>query len=252
MICRICNKDTGKETFVFRELMYGSNESFVYYLCQFCNCLQIGTIPSNLKTYYPDGYYSFNLEANESLKYRTKMYLYRIISFFIGNFFKEPSVVKFGIQFKDRRKKIIDIGCGEGRLLKEMKEYGFTDLTGVDPFIKEPRLYRHLKILKKDISEVNERYDIIMSHHSLEHLPDPGSFFKIIAQLLNSSGRFILRIPIFPNYIWNKYQAYWIQLDPPRHIYTYSLKGIEMLCHRNGLEINQVSYDGVPWSLAST
>ncbi len=40
------------------------------------------------------------------------------------------------IKFRDR---ILDVGCGNGSLLAQLLKIGFTNLTGVDPFINEEK-----------------------------------------------------------------------------------------------------------------
>jgi SAM-dependent methyltransferase len=232
--------------------MFGTQELFNYILCENCNCLQINSIPPNLDIYYPENYYSFNNTRNSTIKYRVKKTIYKILSAFKGDFYEPPSFKKYGLLFNDRKKEILDIGCGDGKLLYELNENGFTHLTGIDPNAKFEIQIRSIKLFKKELGDLRGQFDIIMSHHSLEHMPDPDMVFKSVNRLLKTSGRLILRIPIFPNYIWEKYQTNWIQLDPPRHIYTFSLKGIDILCKNNGLSIVSIEYDGEPWSIAST
>ena len=67
--CRICHNTDGNKTFLAKEMMLGLRESFEYFECQCCGCLQISTIPNDLGRFYPQGYYSFNATPKLSDNY---------------------------------------------------------------------------------------------------------------------------------------------------------------------------------------
>src|SRR6266508_5024812 len=60
--CRICGNENIHPRFIAREMMFGTKETFEYFQCGDCGCLQIRNIPANLEDYYPPEYYSFNLK----------------------------------------------------------------------------------------------------------------------------------------------------------------------------------------------
>lgn len=252
MICRICNNAFGNELITLNEQMFGTGEKFHYQICGNCNSMQIAIIPQNLNSYYPDTYYSLSEYKNPSFKQYFKRKIFNVFSYLKGDYFKNPSFLEYGITYNERQKQILDIGCGNGKLLWEMKELGFRNLTGIDPHLKKVHKSRVLKLLNCDIEQVTGSFDIIMSHHSLEHLTDPHVFFRCVSKILRANGRIIVRIPIYPNYIWNMYSIKWIQLDPPRHIFTFTIKAIEYLCALYNLEVSRINYDSQPWSLAGT
>ena len=139
---------------------------------------------------------------------------------------------------------ILDIGCGSGQLLLDLNQSGFKNLTGIDPYIKSDIVYDNdVKIFKKEISALECNYDLIMLHHSFEHMPKPLNVFKNISRLLNKSGRVLLRTPTTSSYAWKHYGINWVQLDAPRHLFLHSLKSIEILASTVNLKIKDIVYD---------
>ena len=151
-------------------------------------------------------------------------------------------------QWKDA---ILDVGCGNGSLLSKLFQMGFTNLTGIDPFIEESRNYGNLEVKKQDIFETTGRFDLIMMHHSLEHMFNPLQVLQKAYSLLNAGKYLLLRIPIMGNYGWKKYGTYWCGIDAPRHIFIPSAEGIKLLAKQAGFEIRDFTYDSsdyVIWS----
>ena len=65
MNCRICNHSEGKHYNAI-EMMFGMKESFGYFECDNCGCLQIKEFPGNMSQYYPPNYYSFSTVSDSA------------------------------------------------------------------------------------------------------------------------------------------------------------------------------------------
>ena len=72
MNCRICGNAEDNRTFEVREMMFGTRETFTYFQCAKCGCLQMVEIPSDMSRYYPPEYYSFNLSPERLFTNRVK------------------------------------------------------------------------------------------------------------------------------------------------------------------------------------
>ncbi|MEB0263359.1 MULTISPECIES: class I SAM-dependent methyltransferase [unclassified Mucilaginibacter] len=68
--------------------------------------------------------------------------------------------------------KFLDIGCGKGQLICELFNLGFEHVTSVDKFIGNEILHGfNVEVLKKDLSEMpSNTYDVLITHHVLEHM----------------------------------------------------------------------------------
>ena len=100
--------------------------------------------------------------------------------------------------------KILDMGCGVGYFLDEMKEQGYTDLTGITLSpndIKACEDKGHA-IKKYDMSFLpqkdgyyDESVDFIFSRHSLEHSPYPIFTLVEYNRVLKQHGKIYIEMP---------------------------------------------------------
>jgi len=242
--CKVCNGPLA-EGFMVREMMLGKRDEFEYAQCTNCGTIQILEIPKNIEDYYPEYYYSFKediplikrLSGSKRLfnKYRIKR-KYREQNIPIFRYLKPLKTTPSS--------RILDIGCGRGKLICEMFNLGFENVQGVDKFVTAEYDYDYgVKVLKKDLSELeNKRYNLLMMHHVFEHMDEPLEELKKCFELLKSKGYLIIRIPVVGR-AWDIYGKDWIQLDAPRHFFIHTEKSMTLLAERAGFEIANIIYD---------
>jgi SAM-dependent methyltransferase len=144
------------------------------------------------------------------------------------------------VQFDD---KILDVGCGNGGLLKSLNRIGFTNLTGIDPFNDKDLFFGDIKIYKKDLFKMVGKYDFIMLNHVLEHLDEPQRIVKKLYDLLNNGRYLLIRTPVMNTYAWDTYNTDWMSLDAPRHLIIHTIKSIQLLCDMTGFKLDDVVFD---------
>ena len=88
--------------------------------------------------------------------------------------------IKDHLSSLDKNVSILDVCCGDGVGLLEMKQMGFTNVTGVelcDDKIKRAQSLSGFEILKKDICsgsfDFGQEFDVIYSSHTIEHVLHP-------------------------------------------------------------------------------
>lgn len=252
MNCRVCSS-SDYDTYVVKELHYKIGDPFRYMHCKKCGCLQIETFPEDMSRYYPKNYYSLINPQNADTflsKIKRLPYFYSI---FRRNYRDKIAHRIFGptrfdiFNFLKIRKstRILDVGCGNGyKYLYPLRELGFVNVLGCDPFLDAPIVYSNgLEILKTDILGINGNWDLIMYHHSFEHVSNPHENLSKVAQLLSPNGVCLIRIPTVSSYAWSHYKEYWYQLDAPRHFFLHSIDSIKYLANKHGLELERVVYD---------
>lgn len=257
LVCRICGNERENRTVVAREMMFGTREEFEYLECSACGTLQICEVP-DLSRHYPEGYLSFDASvpvAETAFRRATTRYvgqhllkgtsligkwLYRK-SPWLGGYFPE-SLRRFplGIDFNSH---ILDFGCGDGALLRSLHYFGFTDLTGADAFIEQDIVHPEgLTIYKRGLSQLEPPFDLIMLHHSFEHLADPARTLEELRNLMQETSWCLIRIPV-KGYAWEKYGTNWVQMDPPRHLFLYTEKAFRELVEAAGFSVEYSYYD---------
>lgn len=257
MKCKICGNTKNNKAYHVLEMMYDTRQKFNYIECFCCGCLQIDDFPKDMEAYYPSNYYSFqNAEDVYEKTPKRKTRFDESILF--------PSEKKRFDFFKKRKEKrgkslfsgligklkktdrILDVGCGSGRLPYALSRVGFKNLLGVDPFLeKDIRFKNGLEILKKDILDLPDsmKFDVIMFHHSLEHIKEQLKVLEKTKKLLSKNGFCLIRIPIASSWAWKHYRENWVQLDAPRHFFLHTVKSLEYLANKVGLELQDVKYD---------
>jgi SAM-dependent methyltransferase len=249
MKCRICGNSADNSPITLHEMMYGTQEPFEYFTCGACGCLQIADIPGDLSRYYPNDYYSYT-PAGESCRKpgflsRKKFDAIFFNTGFVGkmlNRLKPEAYTQFRCFQKvslTRRSSILDVGCGSGRDLVKMREYGFSNLMGIDPYIPESIDYgQGLTIRRMPLCDLDGTWDIIKFNHVFEHISDPVDTLRHVQRLLSPEGTCIIRVPVVPCHAFDEYGMYWMQLDAPRHLYLFSAASMELLAGNVGLRVD--------------
>lgn len=258
--CRICGNIDNNQSYTVHEMMLGTGDKFTYFQCGSCGCLQISSFPENISEYYPENYYSYDTfcKLNKPRLFRSwidkkrvenELYKPNMIGK-LSNFISKPlDYIPFikpaNIQKNDA---ILDIGCGTGRLLQRMAMGGFSDLTGLDPYISQDITYDSgVHIIKQDItdfsSQTKKKFRLIMLHHSFEHMPNPHEVIYSLTSLLDKDGILLIRVPLVDSYAWRTYKENWVQLDAPRHFYLHTKKSMGLLFSKAGLKLETTLYD---------
>jgi len=256
----ICDNTKDNICYDVKEMMFGFNDYFNYMECGECGCLQLINIPENLSKYYPDNYYSFEQNRASGIK----KFLLDLIDKAIAHKYKKsegvmgkllctlfpeilPPIEPSGNVFD---KKILDVGCGNGKLLKKLAALGFTNLFGVDLFIEKdmvlnlPNL-KEIKILKGTLFDIQESFDIIMFNTSFEHMLEQKEILLRARAILHETGTCIIKIPTTSSYAWKTYRENWFGLDAPRHLFLHSTNSINKLSKKCGLKIEKIIYDSL-------
>lgn len=269
--CRICGVQGKHPVYDVREMMFGTREAFYYFQCTACGCLQIKEIPEDLGRFYPPDYYSFSLKPK--LPGHGALYRWlqkpRCRTALFGKGFKLNALLKPHIELptelfekaggistgevlkkcgiKDFSACFLDVGCGTySHWLTHLGGLGFHNLLGADPFINADKYHGNIRIFKRELNDIEGKFDLITLHHSLEHMPRQREVLQAARARLKEGGVCLVRIPIVSSLAWEKYGVSWVELDAPRHLYLHSVSSITDIGRRAGLELTDIVYDSLP------
>lgn len=252
--CKVCNSSDIILLDAF-ESLFGTNEKFEYYECKDCGLVWLNDIITDYSPYYKN-YYSFesaytnsfissikNILTNRIYSYlvfqnKNDVFgrcLYQIFrSRFAHSYLNIFSYIKNIKSNIDLETKILDYWCWNwDSFIKNILKLWFKNIYGIDPFL----LTSTDRILKNIKDYNGKKFDIITLFHSLEHIEDPLPILIGLKESLEDDGLLIVELPIKSIYLWNLYRENYYPLDPPRHIYLYSLEALFLLFANVGLNI---------------
>ena len=225
MECRICGDNVGRE-YSAREMMFGLRDPFTYFECSGCGCLQLVDVPADMSRYYPENYYSFNCTQSTRrigalrrwfARQRTRGQIFggRGIGPFLARLRPRPDFSFFAhrpLSCPDAA--VLDVGCGGGELLRSLAQAGCRALTGIDPFLPgDSRPVPGLRLLARSIDELSDgAYELVMFHHSFEHLPDQLGTLRAVSRLLRPEGWCLICVPVATSLARQMYGADWVDL----------------------------------------
>lgn len=140
------------------------------------------------KAVYTDHYYNQRYKSSLFHKRGDKVYAYR-------------HWVHYILQFVRKGGRLLEVGCGQGYFLRQAEKtyetYG-TDLSEYATMYAFHETVGHTPMTVADSVDLpyrSESFDIVIALDMVEHLDDPGRFFREAYRLLKQGGVLIIKTP---------------------------------------------------------
>jgi 2-polyprenyl-3-methyl-5-hydroxy-6-metoxy-1,4-benzoquinol methylase len=156
--------------------------------------------------------------------------------------YKKTLIREHGDILKNKNKKILDIGCGAGFLLRVLEEQGFKNLVGVEIDASQANEAKkglsHSFIFNEDVfsffNNNKEKYDIVFLYDLIEHINKENivPLLKLIHNSLNMDGIIIIKTPNADSPLFASRMRY---LDFTHEI-LFNKESIEMVLREAGFK----------------
>lgn len=140
-------------------------------------------------------------------------------------------------------KKILDVGCGTGRLVKFLNEQGYKTI-GCDPMdsavIAAQKINKNSKVIVKasaiKLPFKNSAFDLITCISTIEHLTESEGtrFIKEAKRVLTPGGFVFLITPNFNSPLRYILGKKWFGYSDPTHLHFYTPESLSGLLFRHG------------------
>ena len=136
---------------------------------------------------------------------------------------------------------LLDLGSGTGAFANEMQQHQWK-VTGVEPDANARNTAKQRYGLT--VSSPDDFWalpaatvDVVTMWHVLEHVHRLQEYMQQLKKILKPGGCILIAVPNYTAREAKVYGEYWAAYDVPRHLYHFSPDSMEMLVHKNGLQL---------------
>jgi 2-polyprenyl-3-methyl-5-hydroxy-6-metoxy-1,4-benzoquinol methylase len=164
----------------------------------------------------------------------------------LGSFGPFRELVEYFVMRLDasRRGKLLDVGCGSGYFLRQMKELGW-DVTGVepDPIARKSCMQEGLNVLGSTLEGAQLQdnfFDVVTLNHVIEHLPDPLKTLAECKRVLRPGGCVVVLTPNCESLARHRFGRHWANWCPPFHLFLFSPASMHASARQAGLHVETI------------
>jgi SAM-dependent methyltransferase len=143
---------------------------------------------------------------------------------------------------------VLDVGCGSGWFLEEMRARGWTTY-GVEINKAAAMLGQESKGLDIFAGKVQDArfsadfFDYIRSNHSFEHITCPNETLGELRRILKPNGKLLVAVPNIDSINARLFKQYWWNLAIPVHAFNYSARTLYRLLEKHQFHVETVRYN---------
>ena len=250
--CNLCGSKNATFLYKAKDRLHGVEGEFDYVRCNDCNLVYMNpqVVIEDIAQLYPSDYaphYSAPVKGR-----------FGLLSVILNYLMSMAKIKKEVYKSLNSQSRVLDVGCGSGAILNNIKTKTGCQVYGVD--ISENAVQAAKKIYGidifngdiKDTTWPDSYFDVITAWQYLEHVNDPNQNVEKMSHLLKKDGLLILAVPNFNSLNARLFKEKWYSLDCPRHLCVWTPETMKVLMHKHGLNVVNIVYDMTPWSIIGT
>jgi SAM-dependent methyltransferase len=139
-----------------------------------------------------------------------------------------------------RYKTAAEIGCGDGYLLRCLREAGFTRLFGIEPSVNAKKNRDGITYINDFVDEklrLEEKVDLILSIAVFEHVENINGILAFCHNNLKDAGELFFVVPNAQKQLESGDPALFIH----QHVHYFTEDSLKYLLSKNGFQINSLA-----------
>lgn len=233
MNCPVCGNDSRKSIILVRDYLSGIRKH-QYFECD--RCKSLSRLAKDEENY----------ESSTQNIARSKSFMLRKMLSRMDFIFLWVAIRSLRRQLGDES-KVLDIGCGTGKLMRVLASFGYT------PYGIEPNATKCADAKKKFKDTVvcdilkpghfgNLSFDLLILWHVLEHLENFDNLFACLKGYGAVRHKIVIALPVVSSLQWKLYGTKWFHAFSPLHATLFSEIGIRALFKHHGYTLDSVSH----------
>jgi len=179
--------------------------------------------------------YSFGFPNDLSKNFS---FLYR---FFLVLFSFTKSFRYYPLQFSGKSLRILDVGCGVGKFLNQLKQRGW-NAYGIEPSDAAVASCCGFGLNVKKGFLVSEYwrepyFDVVVLNQVFEHVDNSLSVLDQLYNVIKKDGVVMMNVPNMKSAAAYFFKSYWFNLDTPRHNLLFSPNVLISLLKKKGFDV---------------
>lgn len=150
------------------------------------------------------------------------------------------------VQWRARRGRVLDVGCGRGSLLEELARRGW-EVAGTDwnPDNARAVSTRLNATVEGGASAMqafaDSSFDVVSMFHVLEHDDKPLELLSEVHRVLKPGGRLLIAVPNARSAARGLFRRYWCGYDLPRHRCAFTPHSLKLALQRTGYSLERLT-----------